>query len=376
MRIWEVSKIWPASDAFNEVLLSNSRRWSTICEILFQNDVVLVSNVIESGYVQIDDQVVRRNVDITFVDADGVLTPADASDLLAPKGTELRVSRGLYLPDGTIEYIPLGVFGIVTAQVRSHSMGTVLEITGNDRVDAVRTRRFSVPWSVAAGTLVSQAISDIVTSRIPNIPVHITPTTFVTTEVVFDRLTSPWDAVTSLATAANLTAYFDQLGSLVIAPVGVEDTGLTYTVGSEIATLMNVERTMDSSQTYNGVIVDTVHPQQPDITSILWDTDPTSATYYLGPFGARPYGYTNDIITTQAQSDAVAVTLFSQICTGIPQEIQAYTLGTLGHDVNDKFTVIDPRSKTTGQWVVESGTIPLRATQEDLIRWRCKKVSS
>jgi len=368
-----VVEIWPASSAFNDALLSNSRRWSTRCEILFGNDVQIVDTVVDSGYVQLDNVAVRRELHVTFVDADGVLTPASAKDLLSPKGTEMRVSRGLYLADGTIEYVPLGVFGLISSQVRSHSEGTVLEVKGFDRVDAVRVRRFTEPWTVTGGTLVSTAIADIVASRIPNVAVRITPTTYTTTEIVFARLSSPWDAVSTLASNAGMIAYFDPLGSLVIGPLAAEDTGLTYTVGSEIATLMNVSRTLDETDVYNGIQVNVIHPDQDPISSELWDEDPTSETYALGPFGKRPYGYASDLITTQAQADAVAATLFAQHVTGIPQEIEIYTLGTLAHDVNDTFTVIDPRSKTTGQWTIESGTIPLRATQEDMIRWRCRE---
>lgn len=365
--------MWHTSPEFDAALLANSRRWSTRIEILFGNDVQIVDTVIDSGYVQLDNVAVRRELHVTFVDADGVLTPASANDLLSPKGTEMRVSRGLYLPDGTIEYVPLGVFGLISSQVRSHSEGTVLEVKGFDRVDAVRVRRFTEPWTVVDGTLVSTAISDIVTSRIPDVAVRITPTTFTTTEVAFARLSSPWDAVSTLAASAGMIAYFDPLGSLVVAPLAYEDTGITYTVGSEIATLMNVQRTLDETDVYNGVQVNVVHPDQDPISSELWDTDPTSETYYLGPFGKRPYGYASDLITTQAQADSVAATLFAQHVNGIPQEIEIHTLGTLAHDVNDTFTVIDPRSKTTGQWVIESGTVPLRATQEDLVRWRCKE---
>ena len=365
--------MWPTSDAFNTALLSNSRQWATKIEILYQNDVVQVSDVIDSGYVALDTVAVRRELHVTFVDADGVLTPATQRDLLSPKGTEMRVSRGLYLPDGTIEYIPLGVFGIVSPQVRSHTEGTVVEVKGFDRVDAVRSRRFTDPWTVTSGTLVSAAISSIVTSRL-SVPVRITPTTYTTTEVVFDRLSDPWDAVTQLAAAANMIAYFDPLGSLVIGPDYQEDTGVVYTIGSEVATLMNVSRTMDSTDTYSGVIVVAEHPDQDPIISELWDVDPTSPTYSNGPFGRRPYGYSSDLITTQAQADARALALFGQVVQ-IPQEVEIYTVGTLGHDVNDVFTVIDPRSKTSGQYSVLSGTIPLRATQEDLVRWRCSEAT-
>lgn len=364
--------IWATSAAFDLALQADSRQWNTQIEIVYQGDVVLASDVILSGYIQMDNVAVRRELHVTFVDADGVLTPATTRDLLSPKGTELRVKRGLYIPSlDDYEYVPLGVFGLVKPEVRSHSDGVVLECKGFDRVDAVRARRFTQPWVIAKGTLVTQAIADIVASRIPNIPVKITPSVFTTPEMVFDRLDSPWDAVRTLASAAGLYAYFDGLGSLVIEPAVGRETGVTYTIGTEVATLMNVSRSMDSDETYSGIQVTGENPDQTTFRVEKWDMDPTSPTYSEGPFGRRPYGYFSELITTLAQAQAKVDELFPQKVR-IAEEVEIYTVGTLGHDIDDVFTVVDPRSKTNGKYQIVSGTIPLRVSQGDNLRWRCK----
>ncbi len=364
--------MWPVSAEFTEALHADSRRWATRIEVLFGGDVVLVSDVVSSGYVGIDNVAVRRELHVTFVDADGVLTPALTGDLLAPKGTEMRAWRGLYIPGrADYEWVPLGVFGIVKPQARSHSEGHLLEVKAFDRVDAVRARRFTEPWVVASGTLVTTAISDIVTSRI-DVPVKVAPSTFTTPEVVFDRLSSPWDAVRALAAAANMIAYFDPLGSLVIGPTGGEETGVVYTIGTEVSTLMNVTRSMDSTETYSGVMVRGEHPDQTTFAVQLWDLDPTSPTYADGPFGRRPYGYFSELITTTDQANARAATLFAEKVK-IPQEVEITTVGTVAHDVDDVITVIDPRSKTSGRYRIISGTIPLRAVQGEHLRWRCEE---
>lgn len=362
--------MYAQSEAFTRQILSRSRQWATRAEILSAGASYDVDMVINAGYVGMDAVAVRRTLEITFVDADGKLTPASARDMLAPKGTEIRVSRGLWIPErGEYEWIPLGVFGVVKPEVRSHSEGTVLSVRAFDRVDAIRRRRFVAPWTIAKGTLVEQAISDIVTSRL-SVPVKITPTGRTTTEVVYPVLGDPWDAVRELCGAASMQAYFDPLGSLVIGPAGDVDTGLVYDTGSETSTLMNVKRIIDADATYSGVIVRAEHPDQPTITSTVWDMDPTSPTYSLGPFGQQPYGYNSSLITTQAQADAVAASLLPKV-TRMAQEIEIYTLGTPGHDIDDTFTVIDPRSRTNGPYTVISATVPLRPTQENMIRWRC-----
>ena len=172
--------MWATTKEYDETILSGSRRWATKFEILYGSDVIMASDVVIDGYVGLDNIAVRRELHVSFVDADGLLTPASARDMLAPKGTELRVWRGLYIPmRDDYEWVPLGVFGIVKPEVRSNSDGTILSIKGFDRVDAVRVRRFVDPWVVPKGTLVTEAISNIVTSRI-NAPVKISPSQFTT----------------------------------------------------------------------------------------------------------------------------------------------------------------------------------------------------
>lgn len=357
---------------FDEALHADTRKWNTQIEIIYQNDVVLASDVILSGYVGLDNVAVRRELHVTFVDAEGVLTPATTRDLMSPKGTELRVKRGLYIPSlDDYEYVPLGVFGLVKPNVRSHSDGVVLECKGFDRVDNVRARRFTAPWVVSKGTLVTSAIAAIIADVIPNIPVKITPSSFTTPEIVFDRLDSRWDAVRALASAAGLIAYFDGLGSLVIEPAVGRETGVTYTVGTEVATLMNVSRSMDAAETYSGVQVLGENPDQTTFQVEKWDLDPASPTYSLGPFGRRPYGFFSELITTQAQAQAKADELFAQKVR-IAEEVEINTVGTIAHDIDDVFEVVDPRSRTNGRYQIVSGSIPLRVTQGELLRWRCK----
>lgn len=364
--------MWPTTDAFQEALQQSSRRWATKAEILYGDSAITVDNVIESGYVGMDDVAVRRELHISFVDADGILTPTSARDLLAPKGTELRVSRGLWIESaGEYEWVPLGVFGIVEPQVRSHSEGVILSVKGFDRVDAVRKRRFTDPWVILAGTPVETAIASIVTSRL-SVNVKTVPTGFTTPAVVYDRLTDPWAAVTDLAEAAGVLAYFDSLGSLVIEPLRDVATGVTYTIGNEVASLMSVSRTMNADDTYSGVIVRAENATIGALKSEVWDVDPASPTYSLGPFGRRPFGFWTNLIITQAQADAVAASLFPKHVT-MKQEVEITTIGTVAHDILDSIQVIDPRSKTSGYYTVISATIPLRATQEDLVRLRCRE---
>lgn len=365
--------MWPTTEAFASALASSSRQWSTKIEVLYGSELVTSLNVLISGYVGMDDVAVRRECHFTLVDADGVLTPASARDLLAPKGTELRIYRGLFTgasADG-YEWVPLGVFGVVQPEVRAHSDGTVIEVKGFDRVDTVRDRQFIDPWVVVNGTAIHTAIANIVTSRL-TVPVRVTSTApHLAPETVFDRYSDPWDAVRELAGAAGYSAYFDQLGSLVIGPDIPSRTNMRYEPGAQ-SMLMTSSRKFDKTKTYSGVVVRGEHPDKTPVRYEKWDVDPKSPTYSLGPFGKRPYGYYSNLVSTSAQAQQVAEALFPKV-TRITQECTITVLGHPGHDVGDVIEIVDPRSKTSGLWEVIGGTIPLRVQQGEHTRLRCKE---
>lgn len=348
--------MWPTSDGFDAAILEPSRTWASKVEVLYDSDLVTSLDVVVDGSVEFDDVAVRRSCSLRLVDPTGTLTPSSAKDLLAPKGTEVRLHRGLWV-GSAFEWVPLGVFGIVQPEVSAHSSGTQIKIKGWDRVDAVRTRRFDAAYPIASGTPTWQAISGIVTSRL-SVPVRITQSGNTTPEVVYDALSDPWDAVRKLAAADNLSAYFDPLGTFVVEPYQEIDTGLTYQPGLN-SVLVDVTRSITSETTYSGVIVTGEHPEAGAIKSILWDTNPASPTYYLGPFGKRPYGYSSPLIDSQAKADAAAATILPRV-TQMRQEITINTVGHPGHDIGDLVTVIDSESRTNGKYVVSGGTIPLR----------------
>jgi len=359
--------MWLTSPAYSTVLNSGARRWSTKVEVLYSDAVVTTLTVVTDGSVSIDEVAVRRSLDLTMVDPDGTLTPADARDLLAPKGTEIRVYKGLDTSPGTTEWVPLGVFGVVQPVVSAHQPGTVIKVKAFDRVDAVRSRRFESPWKIASGTPTYQAITDIVTSRL-NVPVRVTTTGSTTPEVVYDELSDPWDAVRAIASADSLIAFFDPLGTLVVAPDAETETGMEYSPGDS-SLLLRSERSLNSDKTYSGVIVKGEHPDVDPIRSVLWDTDPRSPTYYLGPFGKRPYGFSSPLITTQSMADTAAATILPRV-TKMRQEVTLDTIGHPGHEIGDVVLITDAKSRTSGRYTIYGGKVPLRIGP---IQWKLRE---
>jgi hypothetical protein len=367
--------VWPVSDQFKTALLSSSRRWRTVVEVLYGTEFVTALDVTLSGYIGLDNVAVRREAHITLSDADGTLTPARATDLLTPKGTEIRIQRGLWTGK-RYEYVPMGLFGLAEPEVRSHSDGTVLELKGFDRVDTLRARHFEDPWVIADGTPFHTAIANIIIDRMPDVPLRVTPSASIEAApaLTYDRLSSPWDAIKELCRAGQFVTYFDQLGTAVVEPDVGNDTGITYDQTDPRSVFMNcTRRFLPLDSVYSGVIVRGEHPDYSPVRYELWDVDPKSATYSDGPFGRRPYGVYSKMITGNRHAQSVAEGLLPRV-SRIHQEIEITTRGTPAHDVGDIITVNDPRSLTTGRWKIISGTVPLVTEQGAHTRWRCEDI--
>jgi hypothetical protein len=350
--------MWPTSARYSEVLTSGSRRWATRVEVLYAGDRVASLDVVLDGSVSVNRTAVRRSLKLTLVDPTGALTPTSARDLLAPKGTELRIWRGL-LVDGEYEWVPLGVFGIIDPEVTAHDGGTKIEVKGFDRADAVRLRRFTSPYRVIKGTPTHEAIAAIVTSRLPGVPTRITASGHTTPELLYDRLEDPMKAVDDIANADSVDAYFDPLGTFIVTPRLETETDVVYQPGPQ-SLLIASSRALLIDNTYSGVIVTGEHPDETPIIVEEWDLDPKSPTYSLGPFGRRPFGYASSVLRTEAQARLAAQTLLKRV-TKMRQTAKLVTVGHPGHEIGDIITAIDPDSRTSGRWVIKGIDVPVRS---------------
>lgn len=292
-------------------------RMKTKCEVLSSGQPI-AELTFTSGDVSVEAQrSTRRTLNMTFTPDEDVV-PNETTDLLFPAGNELKVYRGLIRSsDGVEELIPLGVFGFNTVTVTEDS-GYQIEVSGFDRAETVRQNVFLVSWVVVKGTPLPDAISEILIDRAPNLPaLNLKGTTDVTTPlVVYQPGTDPWEAVTSLATAAGLQIYFDPDGVPTLDNIPIPSrstTVITYDLDDPTGThpVVTLTRELSTANTYNGVIAsgegtDLVRPLRAE----KWDDNPASPFYYLGPYGKKPYFYSSPLLLTAQQcEDAAAAQL-------------------------------------------------------------------
>ena len=358
--------MWPTSAEFTAAL-AQSRRLAQRVDVLYGGTLQTTLDVVVDGSVTAEDATVRRTARLRLIDPTGALTPVTARDLLAPRGTELGIYKGLVLPWGVAETVPLGTFRIVQPRVaRTETGGVEIDPDGYDRARAIQRARFAAPYVIPAGTPTHQAIETIITSR-SVFPTAVIPSASTTPELVFEALSDPWKAAQELATSDGYECFFDVLGTCIIRPQPNPDTlpaTFTYAPG-DLSLLLEDSRELDDDRTYNGVVITAEHPTQTPIRVTVWDTDTRSPTYYdpanpsASVFGPVPYGYHSPSITSVGQATTAAQAILTRV-SGLMETVELSTAGHPGHDVGDVIEAEDPATRLAGRHVIQKITQPVR----------------
>lgn len=353
--------MWSVSDAFLAAVAADSTEVVT-CSV-YDRETWLADLHPIDGAVTVDrTRLWRRDVKCTLADVDGTLTPSEASDLLAPYGNEIRVHRGFQLPGGD-ELAPLGVFRITRSNVRSGPDGVTIEVDGWDRSRRVSRNRWASPWTVAAGTDVATAITDVLADRLPDVEVALPLTGVTTPDVVFEygEGSDPWRDVQDLARSAGFELAFDPQGAPTLyLPVDPSEapTVATYGVGGQLV-LLEVERDADDEEVYSGVIASGEGSQLvAPVQAEAWDEDTSSPTYRFGKFGQVPMFYTSPLLTTVEQCESAA----RSICNtkvGAVEGVQWRQLVNAAHDADDVIDAIETGTELNARLVLDQLTIPL-----------------
>lgn len=369
--------MWSTSAAFDEAL-TRSRRIATKVEILQGGKTQAVLDVITDGKVTADNSAVRRSGNVTAVDPTGTLTPVTAKDLLAPRGTEFRMFKGLNLaaygqPDN-IEWVPLATLRIAEPRMTHSDSGLVISMKGYDRAKAIQQRRFAAPYVITEGAVATTVIADIISSR-STFPINVTPSTRTIAASVFEALSDPMAAITQIAAAISYEVFFDVLGTFTARPVPdylAQSPVWAYAPG-ELSLMLGTDRSMTDEDSYSGVVV-TNENSNPDVAPIrvaLWDTDPTSPTYYdpavpaASTFGPVPYGFASPLMTTSAMALLAAQTIGARVF-GLQEQTKVSCMGHWGHDLGDVVTVDDPTARLNGSHIIEKVDQPLRGGPMEL----------
>lgn len=294
----------------------------------------------------------RRTLDVTIADA-------GLWDTLNVLGVELRPYRGVRYPDGTVEQVPLGVFGLDTMSIQMSPGGGISVRSAPDRWAKVQRAQFESPeTSIRTNTIkteIYRLISEVVDFDTATL---LTDDTTVVGSLIWDRDRSA--AVVDMAESIACEVYFDATGDLVLRdaphlsqiPVWTVDAGAS-------GVMLGGDMTRDRSRMYNVVVASmaAVDGRTPFAPQTAADTDPTSPTYVGGPFGRVPYFFSSPTFRTTGQALAAAQAKLLQLkATNAQVSLTAAVNPAL--DRGDVITVLTP-SGISELHMIDTVTIPL-----------------
>lgn len=290
--------------AFGNVIAGPHQIASRV-DVLFDREVVVEGVAVSAGEVTYDRSA-ERLARLTVTVADPLLLPIADDDILTPFGYELLVWRGIELPTGP-ELIPLGVFPIQSTVADGVTL--ISSITAEDRSRLVSDARFEDDYQIAAGTNYVTAIEDMIADGVDGLEFAFPSTTFTTPTLTFAAQEDRWAKAQEMARSIAMELLFDGLGVCTMRPEPTFSGEPVATI-AEAVNMTNSQVMLDRSTAYNRVIATSANASTGDVfRGVATDDDPSSPTYYGGPFGRKPRFFSSEFIAsdTQAESAAAAI---------------------------------------------------------------------
>jgi hypothetical protein len=371
--------MWPATQRYFDTLARSHDQIVKI-DILKQGSVYVSLNdgfIIDpntgkrvstiGGSISVDKTTIRRNGNVVFIDPSGQLLPDSASDLFAPYVTEIRAWVGVRywdayetepLTSDNSEYVPVGTL-VITNPTNSFPQ---LTMNGYDRMWYLDN--FQSPYTIPAGTKVSQAITDILTLKVPggSLQYNIPDTTeFITSALIYDADTSSADAVFNLAQNSGYQLYCDPMGifQMTDEPTTNDAPVMTYARGA-FSMLNRPTRDIGSSQMYNAVVVTSEGSTTAPVRGFAQDDNPDSLTY-VGSVGVHPMFISDPSILTQGQADVSAGRHLKAVL-GVSDTTAVPIFTNHALESGDVINVTDDQQNLSENLLVDSFTVPFRAS--------------
>lgn len=367
--------MYPVSEAFLEAVQTD-HKVVTRCDVYYSGYLERTLDITD-GNVTVDDVNVHRQVDLTLTDPDpdNPLTPGDATDLFAPKGTEIKVYRGVQFNDGTEEYCPLGVFPISRFVVDDSGQGLHIRIEGDDRAGVVAGATFLEDFYIALDTRIDTAIYQILLSRAPWLPTNLEQAIYNTPLYVFQTGEDPWGACRRIAENHGYELLVDPNGVAILrTPLDPVYANIAQSfIEGEAGSFLYANKTVDRADVYNGVIVIGERATDQPVRAEAWDLDVTSPFYRYGPFGEHPYTHRAGTLSDTA-AQAAADSLYIKYA-GLAEVLQVQALVNPALDTGDIIEIKRDRINTNGLFVITKITIPLIAGRPMYIATRKRKVN-
>lgn len=295
--------LYPVTDRFLATLPQSHRVLTQVT--LFRTDGKVIDLPHTGGSVPVArGQAIRRTCTVTSADVS--LIPTSPADELAVYGARLRIARGIDYGDGTQELVPLGLFRL--DDVDGDPLLGPVTLTGKAIECIIADDKFTVPYR-ATGTVVS-AITNLILRSIPDAGIVSLVTDAPIGPRTWDIEGDPWAAIQEIAAVVGAECYTSADGTFVIAQLpDLLAVAPVWTVAAgEGGVYVKGTRGMSASGVFNGVLARGDNTETATIATpyLATDSDPSSPTYWGGPYGRRPFFYTSSTLTNAVATQAAA----------------------------------------------------------------------
>lgn len=378
--------------------VATSHRWKTKVEVHAPNGALLedISEFVTGGSVSVDETREFRRTLSMSVQGTTDLIPFNLTDLLHPASSnELYVYRGVEYPDTTTEFAQLGVFRMTKPNISDDGANITFAVSGQDRASVIARIAWEAPYVVAAysttGLSVAQVIQAAMSTRYPGLDYsQLDPqgtVNFSYPGVTWGQNPSsgggdPMSDFITFAANAGAELFFDVQGRPVLRlirnPLTTQVIDSVHFVEGENCVVDTAQRTLDESTAFNGLILycNGNGAAQPFSVEV-WDTNPASPTYYLGPWGKVPYTMTTLLIPADPDDlpTATSKAIFMasqqlQLILGTFDDVSLTCVPNPALQEGDCLAVARGRLKIDANYVISSMTIPLDPETSQAISFR------
>lgn len=290
------------------------------------------------------------------------LWPVDPRSVIQVTGTEIQIDYGIVIPGVGTEWVPL-IRGLISKASKKRPLPSdgTLPLQLVDRAAKVAQDKLLTPGQTVSGALTTVEIRRLIQESLGTGVAVVDQTGSSKIAPVMEIAKERWaEGVEVLADSIGAEVFADPQGTFVIrpqptladVPVWVANTGPRGVV-------LGREDELDRDAIYNGVIVrgertDGTAP----VTATVWDTDPTSPTYYLGPLGRKPREYSSPLLTTVAQCQAAGAAILARY-KGANAKVSLSLLVNPALEAGDVISVPDDGAKAH---IIDKVVVPLSPT--------------
>jgi hypothetical protein len=361
------------SDAF-KAAVTGAHTLATRCDLLVGGQLTISGLPLaeSAGSVTLDrTAAVRGRCGVTIAAPD--LIPRTPFDPITPFGAELQVWRGVLLSTGP-ELVSLGVFPI--QDLTTDETAATMQLNLLDRAQRVIDAGFETTEVIPAGTPVPDAIAELISNGVPGLQFRFVGSDVVTPLLVYDTSTSSdrWAAAQALAASIGCDLYFDGVGACTLVPIPDPSSGpVANLVDGAGGVVVSLSKKWDRAPAYNAVIGTSSGTGTP-IGAVARDLDPTSPSYYYGPFGKKPTAY-QAAFTSQDQAQTAVDGKLRQ-GLGVAQSLDLTAVPNPALEPGDIVAVRRTLIGVDEVDVLDATTIPLDASTGQTCGVRARQIAA